>query len=69
MKSESAKTIKTLKGESGSHADALARARKELAEAAKLAKAQQDRAAKAEADAASVAHELQTVKSRIGQDD
>jgi chromosome segregation ATPase len=62
-RSESAQTFETLKNEIRSHADALARTREELAEAARLAKAQQEKAAKAEADAASLAHELQRVKS------
>ena len=63
VKSESAKTTETLNGGSADHADALARAREELAEAARLAKVQEDKLAKAEADAASLAQEMQKVKS------
>ena len=55
---EWAETFEKLKGEARGHADALARAREEAAEAARFAKAQQTKAAEAEKQAASTAWEL-----------
>ncbi len=59
--------LETLKGEARSHADALAHAREEAAEAARFAEAQQSKAAEAEKQAASTARQLDQVRGELSR--
>ena len=66
-RSEWAETFERLKGEARGHADALARAHEEAAEAARFAKAQETKAAEAEKQAASTARELEQVRGELSR--
>ena len=66
-RSKLAETLERLKGEAQGHADALAQARGEAAEAAQFAEAQQAKAAEAEKQAASAARELEETRGELGR--
>ena len=66
-RAEWTKELETLKGEALSHAEALAHAREEAAEAARFAETQQSKAAEAERQAASTALQLDQVRGELSR--